>query len=286
MDKVVFLSQDSMDGYVCDDDVALDAFAAEGIHVTTRSWRSDTDWSTYDAVIVRSTWDYQRHADAFFEALARIDAATRMANPLAIMHWNMDKRYLDALSQQDIPIVPTTFGQGLTRAALDIMIDESDAECVIKPVISAGAERTFRVPSDASDALRNEIATAHANSGWMWQPFLSQIVTEGEYSVFYFNGTLSHAIVKKPKAGDFRVQEEFGGLLTEIQPDTAMLSAAERVLDALEVTPLYARVDLVPGQGQWMLIELELIEPSLYLRKSASAPANFARAVRQWLDNG
>ena len=274
-----------MDGYVCDDDVALDALSAANVNVTTLSWRADVDWAEYDAVIVRSTWDYQRHSNAFFEALSRINAATRLANPLDMMRWNMDKRYLKGLAEQGIVTVPTIFGEGLSRSTLDRMLDAAVSECVIKPVISAGAERTFRVPLDASDALRDEIVAAHAHSGWMWQPFLQQIVTEGECSAFYFNGELSHAIVKKPKTGDFRVQEEFGGELIEIQPDNALIEASEAALAALDETPLYARVDLVRrDDGQWMLIELELIEPSLYLRKSAQAPEKFARAVRQWLD--
>ena len=114
MARVVFLSQDSMDGYVCDDDVAVPACAELGIEIETVSWRADVDWSDYDAVIVRSTWDYQRHAEAFLDALARIEGATRLANARELMRWNLDKRYLADLQPRGLPIVPTDFGQGMT----------------------------------------------------------------------------------------------------------------------------------------------------------------------------
>lgn len=284
MARVVFLSQDDMAGYVCDDDVAVPECAALGIEVDTVSWRAEADWSGYDAVIVRSTWDYQRAPDAFLAALARIDAATRLANPLELMRWNLDKRYLGELAGKGVPVVPTEFGEALDRDRLAALLAAASAECVIKPAISAGAERTFRVLPDADAAYRDDIVAAHAASAWMWQPFLPQIVDPGEYSLFYFNGAFSHAIIKTPKPGDFRVQEEFGGDIRRIEAPPAMRAAADTVLAALDHDTLYARVDLVDdGAGGYWLIELELIEPSLYLRKDAAAPARFARAVSEWL---
>lgn len=287
MARVAFLSQDSMEGYVCDDDVAIPECAKLGIHVDTVSWRADVDWSGYDAVIVRSTWDYQRHAEAFLAKLEHIDAATRLANPVGLMRWNLDKRYLRELEDRGVPIVPTTFGEGLTASALDARLAEADGECVIKPTVSAGAERTFRVAPDADAAYRNEIAHAHADSAWMWQPFLQQVVDPGEYSVFYFSGACSHAIIKTPKSGDFRVQEEWGGDIRLIDAPEAMRAAAARVLAAVDADTLYARVDLVDdGAGDYWLIELELIEPSLYLRKDPAAPARLAGAIAGWLAAG
>ena len=287
MARVAFLSQDDLAGYVCDDDVAIPDCAALGIEVDTVSWRADARWSDYDAVIVRSTWDYQRAPAAFLEALARIDTATRLANPRELMRWNLDKRDLGELAARGVPVVPTEFGEGLDRERLDAMLSAATAECVIKPAISAGAERTFRVRPDAGEADRGEIVAAHAATAWMWQPFLPQVVDPGEYSLFYFNGAFSHAIVKTPKPGDFRVQEEWGGDIRRIEATEAMHAAAAAVLAALDDDTLYARVDLVDdGAGGYWLIELELIEPSLYLRKDAGAPARFARAVRDWLASG
>ena len=276
-----------MEGYVCDDDIALPEFAAAGIDVDTLSWRADADWAGYDAVIVRSTWDYQRAPEAFLESLGRIDAATRLANPLELMRWNLDKRYLGELEARGVPIVPTEFGEGLTAAELDARLAAAGAESVIKPAVSAGAERTFRVLPDADAGYRREIVAAHADSAWMWQPFLSQVVDPGEYSLFYFNGAFSHAIIKTPKPGDFRVQEEWGGDIRLMDAPAAMRAASDAVLAAIDHDTLYARVDLVDdGTNGYWLTEIELIEPSLYLRKDPTAPARFAGAVRDWLAAG
>ena len=262
----------------------MEAFAKAGLDVDTLSWRSaDVDWSAYDAVIVRSTWDYQRYAEAFFTALDDIDGATRLANPLALMRWNMDKRYLAELETRGTPIVPTAFGEQLDAQTLDDLLAKAAGESVIKPVVSAGAERTFRVPRRPDAELRAELIAAHGDGAWMWQPFLAQIVDEGEYSLFFFSGSYSHAILKTPKTDDFRVQEEFGGRISAITPPAALRAAADSVMRALPSTPLYARVDLVRGVEAWLLIELELIEPSLYLRMDADAPARFASAVADWL---
>ncbi|MEO0576646.1 MAG: hypothetical protein AAF004_14370 [Pseudomonadota bacterium] len=283
--RIVFLTQDSMDGYVCDDDVAIAPFADAGLDVETISWRAEAAWSTFDAVIIRSTWDYQHDHQAFFDTLRKISAATRLANPLALMRWNMDKRYLAELARDGVATVPTVFGEGLAPGQLPGMLESVTEPHVIKPVISAGAERTFRIEPGMSEAQLAPIVAAHQKSAWMWQPFLTRITTEGEYSLFYFSGEYSHAILKTPKSGDFRVQEEFGGVIQAITPAAELRAAADQTLASLDSPPLYARVDLVRGNRDdaWQLIELELIEPSLYLRMDEQASARFAHAVNAWL---
>lgn len=283
--RVAFLSQDSMDGYVCDDDVAVAPFADAGLDVETLSWRADVDWSGFDAVIVRSTWDYQNAHQAFFDTLRRISAVTRLANPLALMRWNMDKRYLAELARDGVATVPTVFGEGLAPGQLPGMLETVTEPHVIKPVISAGAERTYRIAPGMSEAQLAPIVDAHKQSAWMWQPFLTRITSEGEYSLFYFSGEFSHAILKTPQSGDFRVQEEFGGHIQSVVPVAELRAAADHTLSCIDETPLYARVDLVRGNRDdaWQLIELELIEPSLYLRMDERAPARFADAVNAWL---
>ena len=117
----------------------------------------------------------------------------------------------------------------------------------------------------------------------MVQPFLSHVITEGEFSLFYFNGKLSHAILKTPKAHDFRVQEEHGGVIRAVEAESELREAGDTALRALDSVPLYARADFVRanhGGGFW-LMELELIEPSLYLRMDAEAPERFAQALHE-----
>ncbi len=282
--RVVFLSQDSMDGFVSDDALAIQPFADQGLEVETVSWRADVDWSVYDAVIVRTPWDYMHAPDAFLTTIDRISDATRLANPAALMRWNLDKRYLSELKEQGVPVVPTEYGTALTADRLDALLSDYPDGAVIKPVISAGSKDTFALKPPVDAQTRQQVLEAHRESAYMWQPFVRSVVEEGEYSLFFFSGAFSHCIVKRPKQGDFRVQEEFGGDIVAIEATPEQLGVAQKVLGALPETLLYARVDLVRGQqDEWWLIELEIIEPSLYLRTDEAAPARFARAAAAWL---
>jgi glutathione synthase/RimK-type ligase-like ATP-grasp enzyme len=282
--RCVFLSQDSMAGYVSDDELAVPAFERLGWSVDTLSWRrDDVRWGDYDAVIVRTTWDYQKAPLAFLEVLGQIDASTRLANPLELMRWNLSKIYLRELETRGVPTVPTEWGEGLDARSLRALADRAGDEFVIKPVISAGADGTFRVDPARLDDVARPILDWHGNGAWMAQPFLPEVVSEGEYSLFYFGGDYSHAILKTPVAGDFRVQEEHGGIIRGIEPDTSLAEAGSRALAALPQPPLYCRVDLVRNTaGGWLVIEVELIEPSLYFRTSDVAADRFASAVDRW----
>ncbi|MEL6301169.1 MAG: hypothetical protein AAFV47_05495 [Pseudomonadota bacterium] len=284
--RVVFLSQDSMDGFVSDDALAIEPFADQGLEVETVSWRADVDWSVYDAVIVRTPWDYMHAPDAFLATIDRISDATRLANPAALMRWNLDKRYLSELKEQGVPVVPTEYGTALTADRLNALLSAFPAGAVIKPVISAGSKDTFALKPPIDAHTRQQVLEAHRESAYMWQPFVRSVVEEGEYSLFFFSGAFSHCIVKRPKQGDFRVQEEFGGEIVAIEATPEQLAVARKVLNALPETLLYARVDLVRGeQDEWWLIELEIIEPSLYLRTDEAAATRFARAAAAWLSD-
>src|SRR5262249_20931820 len=151
-------------------------------------------------------------------------------------------------------------------------------EVVIKPVIGLNARGVFRVDGRGNRQPSAELSARYAEREFMAQPFLSRVTTEGEFSLFYFNGKLSHTILKTPKADDFRVQEEHGGVIRAIAPESRLRRAGDITLRALDSVPLYARADFVRanhGRDFW-LMELELIEPSLYLRTDAGAPERFA----------
>jgi len=158
---------------------------------------------------------------------------------------------------------------------------------VVKPVVSAGAMDTVRVQLPVPDEQRRQVEQAFAERPFMAQPFVDAVVKEGEFSVFVFGGAYSHSILKTPKTGDFRVQEEFGSRLLRVEPEPALLEAAERVLAVLSEVPLYARVDLVRmPDGAFALMELELIEPGLYFRLDPSAATRFAKAVISYVTGG
>lgn len=276
--RCCFLSMDDMGHYVADDDLAIAPLDDLGWEVSTISWRdTDVDWNEFAIVVIRTPWDYQRSPNEFLTVLERIDSSNaRLENPLDVVKWNLDKRYLIDLESRGLQIVPTIWdGVYDQRVFYRWMADLGCDELIIKPTVSATAEHTYRLTEfDAS------LVDVFADRSFMVQPFLESIVTEGEYSLFYFNGEYSHTILKSPKAEDFRVQEEHGGLITAFKPDQTLRDAGRRAFEMIKPSPLYARVDLVRNdESEFALIELELIEPALYLRMDPEAPARFAKAI-------
>ena len=220
MTRVAFLTLADRDGYVIDDGLAIAELAARGVSVEEVPWRAAADWCAYDGVVVRTPWDYQHDPEAFLETLAAIVAAgVPLTDSLSVIRWNLHKSYLRDLAGGGVAIVPTRWGRGLTAAALSGMVT---TECVLKPVIGANAGDTFRLAPglDSTEAAR--IAGLYADREWMLQPFVKAVVTEGEYSLFYFGGVYSHAIVKRPAAGDFRVQEDHGGRIATVDADSTL----------------------------------------------------------------
>ncbi|MEO0998528.1 MAG: hypothetical protein AAFX58_13510 [Pseudomonadota bacterium] len=276
---------ETLDDFCCDDDIAVPAFAERGIEVDTVNWRAEIDWGRYDLVIVRSTWDYHCDIDAFLQKLAVIDGSgCVLANPLGLMRRNIDKRYLRDLERQGIVIVPSVFGDSLDSRELTRLRQRfGRTGLVIKPLVSGGAYRTLRLTADADVAETAAALDAHGQSPWLAQPFLPAVQDEGEYSLFYFGGEFSHAIVKTAVAGDFRVQEEYGGRIVATAPSGSLLDTAAAVMATLTTPTLYARVDLIRHDDRLKLMELELIEPSLYLRTCPGAAERFADASLAWL---
>lgn len=289
MSRCAFLTLTDPTGYRIDDHLAVDALSAAGWQVDTIPWNAaNIDWAGFEAVVVRSTWDYHRHVDAFFDTLECIqEAGPRVFNDIDIMRWNADKHYLADLAELGVSVVPTLFGRALERGDMAHFAEILDSgSLVVKPVRGANAEGTFRV--EAGEPLSETILDLYASHPFMVQPFVSSIQDEGEVSLFYFGGKYSHAIRKTPRRGDFRVQEEHGGTIQAWIPETEARAAAEMVMGALnerwpDRLTLYARVDLVrdPQAGEWMLMELEVIEPSMYFRKDHGAASRFANALEQ-----
>lgn len=269
---------EDLGSYVSDDGLAVPHFELLGWQVDTVSWRDkDVDWNDFEVVLIRTPWDYQRDPEKFLQVLETIEnSSAHLENSLAIVRWNLNKKYLADLESRSIAIVPTIWkAKGISETEIDQWLGHfNTTELVIKPTVSATAEHTYRISEFAP-----ELIDVFKDREYMVQPFMPAIVSEGEYSLFYFDGEFSHAILKTPKTQDFRVQEEHGGIITAIEPDETLRAAAKRVFDAMGEIPLYARVDLVRDvTGNFLVMELELIEPSLYLRMDADAPARFARA--------
>lgn len=275
---------DSLAGYVSDDELAIEPLRDLGWNVETVSWRDKTvDWNDFEAVVIRTPWDYQREPEAFLKVLREIDKSkARLENALEIVEWNLSKLYLRELEEAKIKIVPTVWG--------DEKIDETlfqkwlkhfgTNEIVIKPIVSATAEFTYRLKIFAP-----ELAEIFAAREFMVQAFMPNITSEGEFSLFYFGGCYSHTILKTPKPRDFRVQEEHGGIIQSAQPSEKLLKTAREVFEFIKPQPLYARIDFVrDAGGDFALMELELIEPALYFRMDKDAPLRFARVFNDWMN--
>jgi glutathione synthase/RimK-type ligase-like ATP-grasp enzyme len=159
------------------------------------------------------------------------------------------------------------------------------SQIIVKPVVSTNATDTYLLTRERASQLGNELAKTFAKRAFVVQPFIESIRSEGEYSLFYFNRELSHATVKVPKRGDFRVQEEYGAEVKSLQPETALVETGDHVIRLVEPMPVYARVDFVRGpDGRFLVMELELIEPSMYLRMDSGAPGRFARAFNDYVE--
>lgn len=276
--RCCFLSMDSLDGYVSDDELAIKPLNELGWDVSIVSWRDPSvDWNDFDIVVIRTTWDYQRDPNSFLEALQCIEySSAKLENPLDVVKWNLDKRYLCDLEDRNVPIVPTVWDAEYHEASFYKWLEDLDtAEIIIKPTVSATAEHTYRLRS-----FDSALTGVFSGRSFMVQPFMPNIVAEGEYSLFYFGGEYSHTILKAPKTHDFRVQEEHGGIISAVEPNASLLEAGQRAFAAIQPSPLYARVDLVRDEkDNFVLMELELIEPALYFRMDAESPRRFAIAL-------
>jgi hypothetical protein len=216
------------------------------------------------------------------DVLSEIErSGTPLYNPLSLVRWNLHKNYLRDLQSKGVPVVPTAYARRLAspdnlKAHFQNFATD---ELILKPPVNVNAFNTFRVPKSGVESLFPELQAVYGSRPYMAQPFMPAIIAEGEFSLIYFNGQFSHAILKTPAGGDFRVQEEHGGLITAVTPEESLRTAGRRAVDALPAAPLYARVDLVRGGEEFLIMELELIEPSLYLRMHPAAPDRFANAL-------
>lgn len=290
MPKCALLSCDDLTDYVVDDDLLVKPFARQGWTAEFVSWsEAGVDWRAYDAVVIRATWDYTKRLDEYLARLRTIEATgVPLYNPCRIVEWNAHKRYLLELAVKGVPIVPTVPGHRVCEEMLrESFTTFQTGELIIKPMVSAGAYKTYRFTESQLPVLLARLHAELDGVDHMVQPFVGSLLSAGEYSLFYFNGQLSHTICKQPTPGDFRVQEEHGGIITAAVASTEQKALGEVTLAAIPDSCLYARVDMVQSrEGIWQVIEVELIEPSLYLRMDEAAPARFVQAFLSRHENG
>jgi glutathione synthase/RimK-type ligase-like ATP-grasp enzyme len=220
------------------------------------------DWTRYAAVLVNSAWDYQDNHEAFLTTLDRIaDMGIPVFNDPATVRWNIRKTYLREMEAKGVPIIPTAWPEAPTAADITASMDAFGSDDVIlKRQVGGGARAQVRYRRDTLPP-----AGPVLDRPGMIQPFIPAIATEGEYSFLFIDGDFSHALIKRPKSGDYRIQAAYGGVSQAIDPSPQDRAAAQRVLDVLATPPLYARVDMVRGAGGGLLLmELEVLEPYLF----------------------
>jgi glutathione synthase/RimK-type ligase-like ATP-grasp enzyme len=261
------------------------ALARAGIVAEPTAWTDHIEdaagLTDYPLVLPVIAWGYHRDHARWMQACATWSASgVPLANPASVLAWNSDKSYLGRLADKGVAIPPTLMSQGITQSQVNAAFDSFGSDQVIvKPTVSGGAWRTLRL-SPGQALIDPPVGSA------MIQPYLPTIASHGELSLLFFGGRFSHAVLKRPVDGDFRIQVQFGGLYAPVaEPPAAALALARTVLDAIEEPLLYARIDMVPdADGRWLLMEAELIEPDFYLGTAPAGGDAFAAAVRGWLD--
>jgi glutathione synthase/RimK-type ligase-like ATP-grasp enzyme len=269
-----------------DDRLLTEALGRYGLTTARLDWsRPDVDWSKFRCAVFRTTWDYFKRYGEFTEWLGRAEAATTLCNSPSIIRWNVDKHYLADLEKAGVAIVPSHFMERGSGATLrDALETTGWDEAIVKPCVSGGAYRTYRVNRTTAAELEPMIAGFLERDSFVLQPFMEDIVRTGEDTLMVLDGHYTHAVRKIAKAGDFRVQDDFGGRVVDHEPTREQIELAERAMAACPFAPVYGRVDMVKGNdGRMAIMELELLEPELWLRHHPPAAERMAEGIARYL---
>lgn len=254
------------------------AFTARGLDLVELSWDAeDVDWSRFSGALVGTTWDYWDRQEEFIARLEEIERQIPLFNSAAQVSWNTHKGYLKDLEARGARLIPTLWMDVVTEDSAEAAFDALGSDdLVFKRQVGAGADGQHRLKrGDPIPGMPHPM---------MVQPYLAAIAEEGEISFVMVDGELSHALVKRPAKGDYRIQSAYGGVETPLEPTAADLAAAKAVLAGLDATPLYARVDMLRAEdGGLLLMELELIEPYLYPLQGEGLGARLAEALSKRL---
>jgi len=268
---------------ILDDDALLAAaLQAHGLRVARADWADPQfEWNTTAAAVFRTTWDYFHRFDAFSAWLNKVEQQTQLINPPSLIRWNWDKHYLQDLENKGIRIPETIFMEKGDKVTLAEMHQATGwDETVLKPAISGGGRHTYRLDASTIAAHEEVFAQLLANEAMLLQPFQHNVVSRGEVSLMVIGGKCTHAVLKKAKEGDYRVQDDFGGKAHPYHPNAEEVAFAETVVAACDTLPVYARVDMIwDNDGLPSVSELELIEPELWLRHHPPAATALAEAI-------
>lgn len=282
MARVLFATSSGYPHLTADDRLAAAALERLGIDVAPAIWNyAMPDQLKADAIVIRSCWDYHLNLEEFTGWLAAVqEAGIPTLNPVRLLHWNLHKRYLLDLAAWGVKIIPTILldGRPSSSTLVSLVEEKGWPEVVLKPAVSLSAYRTRRVSSHdiSGEVLLSEL---RASGDVLIQPYIPEITTSGEWSLVFIDGSYSHAVRKLPKPGDFRVQIEHGGTAESAIPPSVVFEAAVRAISCLREAPPYARVDGIVVGEDFLLVELECIDPVLYFECYPAAADVFAGMV-------
>jgi glutathione synthase/RimK-type ligase-like ATP-grasp enzyme len=265
---------DYSNNVMLEDRLLKEALERKGLKAHRTYWDNpDFDWTRTRYAIFRTTWDYFDRIDEFMPWLEKTAELTQFINPISLLKWNMDKHYLRDLQQNGIEIPDTIFiKKGEKRNLSAITTDKNWSEFILKPAISGAARHTYRFKKEETKKFDSIFEALIANESMLLQEFQKNILIKGEIALMLFGGRFSHAVLKLPKAGDFRVQDDFGGTVHDYNPTEQEIAFAEKVITTISPLPVYARVDIFwDNEGKPVVSELEMIEPELWFRNSKNA---------------
>ncbi|MCL6260162.1 glutathione synthetase [Aquiflexum sp. TKW24L] len=270
---------------VPDEDKMLEAILSElGVVFRFEIW-SDTsvDWSSYSHLLMKSPWDYFDRYPEFLAWCQKIKTlGIPVVNDIDLIIRNSDKRYLQEIEDCGFSIVPTIFNDKGQFPDIEACFKKFDTDqIVIKPTVSGGAKNTLKIQRNNWREQQGQIQNLLASEDFMLQPFVKEVAEIGEVSYLFFNEKFSHAVLKSAKLGEFRVQHFFGGQIHPIDPTLIELVYIQKIIDDFASDTLYARVDGVWIKGVFYLMELELIEPYLFLFTSKEGRENYKNAIRE-----
>lgn len=268
-------------GVANDEDTDLISFLKnKGLDVVPSIWNDENvDWSSFDVAIIKSPWDYHNHLNEFLNWLDHLEQlGIKVLNSVEIIKWNSDKHYLKDIADKQLPVIASEYMEKGSFFKKDVF-DLLDADkLVVKPCVSAGAQNTVTISRDNTEERSKEINELLKEQDYIVQPFVEEI-KNGEWSFLFFNGKYSHCSLKTPKEGDFRVQHYHGGSISYPTPDPLHIEQAGAYLKSLPQSTLYARVDGVLIDNTFSLMELELIEPYLFLNGDKALLENYYQAL-------
>ncbi|MEW2922156.1 hypothetical protein AB1A65_11845 [Muricauda sp. ANG21] len=277
-----------IDNVLLEDRLVLEALQNQGLKAIRKSWDDqEFDWSSTKYALFRTTWDYFDRFPEFAKWLEATSQKTQFINSKKLIHWNIDKHYLQDLSKAGVTIPKTYFVESGTKITLEEAFQHAintmgfqPSAFILKPCVSGAARHTYKIKKESIEAHEAVFQKLISEEAMMLQEFQENIIKEGEISMMVFNGEFTHAVLKVAKPGDFRVQDDFGGTVHQHEPTQEQIDFATSVVHAAPELPIYARVDIFKdNDDDWALAELEIFEPELWFRLNPKAADILSQSI-------